>query len=117
MTRRLRKAWAAIRKHWKAVLGGLTLLLAALYGMQWRRHRAKRVKLERKAREAGKAKDKAVAGAEYLQERAAAAGKRADAHQAEARAQVAKLREKRKKRPSLQDALDLAEKMNKRGSE
>lgn len=115
--KRIAAAWRWLASHWKAVFGGLSILLVLIYTGLSNRNRGKAIDAKRKAHQAGQEKTEAATDAKHYQAKASAHGKQAEAHQERARAVVEKLRTKEQHNPNLADARALAERLRSRGEE
>jgi len=106
------KIWSGLATWGKILLAGIPALLAILYALQSRRHRANKIDLERKASRAGDGKAESIKAVSYLQDRAKEAADKADGYQKLAGAQVKRLKGKRK--ATADEAIAMTERINGR---
>lgn len=107
----LRKTWQAVRTHWKAVFGGLSVLAVLAYKMLSDRHRRKAIALKGEAQRAEGGKVERVKDAQQAREKARDHGRKANEHQARAAKTIEKLRAKEGTRMGAAEARELAERI------
>lgn len=92
----LRKAWQAVRTHWKAVFGVLSVLAVLVYKLLSDRHRRKAIALKGEAQRAEGGKVERIKDAVEARHKAGQHGRKANQHQDEARKVIKRLEGKRK---------------------